>query len=463
MENEKINKRKGFYLILALFVALMIWLYVDEFGVNGSPRACSQEYNKIPIEYIHEEALLDHGLMLVEEGSDQTVDIRLKAPRRLIADIDPDRIHFVVDLADVTSAGLQTIKPNISYSGYRLFNGQRITINQSMLEEVTPFAAKVNIKELNSKTIEVRCQLRGTVADGYSAGQLTMSDTNIEIWGQAVDIDPVSYAKVVLDIGDGATDSISRELPIRLYDENDQELDGTGIRTAIQEVGVSMPVSVTKELRLAVKFHESPGARKQNLNVKFEPETVMVSGDASKLNGIDSIVLTEFDLLELKDNGGGTYTYPITVPEDCTNLSGVTRATMKISFKDMSTSQLSTHRFRYENLAEGKAVDVLTEEMTISIFGTSADVSSVSGEQVTVVADLTDYSGAAGTYTVPARIELEGNGDIGIGGNYEVRVRIRDLTPQEAETEEKNEGSEEGETSELPLENEETKGTGESA
>lgn len=436
MENEKNDKRKGFYLILALLVALVIWTYVDEFGSDGNPRIRSREYNEIPIEYIHEDALLDHGLMLVEDGSDQTVDLRLKAPHRLLAEIDPDRIHVVVDLADVTAAGPQSIKPNISYSGYRLFNSQqRITITQGMLEEVTPFNAKVNIKELNSKSIEVRCQLRGTVADGYSAGQLTMSDTSIEIWGQAADIDPVSYAKVVLDIGVGAEKSISQSLPIRFYDENHQEVDSTGIRSAIQEVKVSMPVSVTKELRLSVRFKERPGARMKNVNWEIEPKSIMVSGDASKLNGVDSIVLTEFDLMELIDNGSASYTYPVTVPEACTNLSGVTRATMKISFKDMTSAKLSTNKFRYENLAEGKTVDILTEEMPVSIFGRNAEVSAVSGEQITVVADLEDYSAAAGTYTVPARIELGGTGDIGVSGTYEVRVMIRDEQEQGAEKE----------------------------
>lgn len=431
MENEKNDKRKGFYLILALLVALVIWAYVDEFGSDGNPRFRSREYNEIPIEYVHEDALLDHGLMLVEDGSDQTVNLRLKAPRRLLAEIDPDRIHVVVDLADVTTSGVQSIKPNISYNGYRVFNRQqRITITQSMLEEVSPFNAKVNIKELNSKSIEVRCQLRGTVAEGYSAGQLTLSDTNIEIWGQAADIDPVSYAKVVLDIGVGAEKSISQSLPIRFYDENHHELDSTGIRSAIQEVKVSMPVSVTKELRLTVKFKEAPGARMRNVNWEIEPKSIMVSGDASKLNGVDSIVLTEFDLLELLNNGSASYTYPVTVPEDCTNLSGVTRATMKISFKDMSTNKLPTRKFHYEHLAEGKVVDVLTEEIPISIFGTHADVSAVSSDQITVVADLEDYSAAAGTYTVPARIEIEGAGDIGVSGDYEVRVVIRDQEQQ---------------------------------
>ena len=124
--------------------------------------------------------------------------------------------------------------------------------------------------------------------------------------------------------------------------------------------------------------------------------------------------------------GGGTYVYPITVPEGCQNLSGVTRATVQLSFKDMTTASVITDRFRYENVPEGKAVDILTEEMTIQIFGTAADVAAVTGGDLTVVADLSDFGSALGTYTVPATIENSSGADIGIIGSYEVQVTIRE-------------------------------------
>lgn len=426
MQNEKQNVRKALYLAMAVFVALVIWFYVDEFGNNGGPRLTKKEFNDIPIEYIHEDALMDHGLMLVEDGSDQTVDIQLEATRRLIADIDRDKIHVIADLSDITDAGIQTVQPRLTYSGYRL-GGQRITITQSMLKEMNPFAATVNIKELNSKSIEVRCLLQGNVAEGYSAGQLEMSDTTIEVWGQEEDLAPVSYATVTLDIGDAAVSSVEQSLPITFYDENDQPLDGTGIRSTVQEIKVTMPVCVTKELQLAVDLKEFPGARAQNVNVSIKPKTILVSGDAAQLDGVESIILSEFNLLDLQEQTAtASYTYPITVPEGCTNLSGVTRATMTISFKDMATANVTTDRFVYENLPKGKTVDILTEEMTISIFGTAADVAAVQPQHVTVMADLTDYSAASGSYTVPAQIVVDGGGDIGIRGTYDVRVAIRE-------------------------------------
>ena len=46
------------------------------------------------------------------------------------------------------------------------------------------------------------------------------------------------------------------------------------------------------------------------------------------------------------------------------------------------------------------------------------------------MADLTDYSAAAGGYTVPARVLVETSGNIGVSGTYQVRVNIRELTEE---------------------------------
>ena len=144
----------------------------------------------------------------------------------------------------------------------------------------------------------------------------------------------------------------------------------------------------------------------------------------------------------MKNSGSASYTYPITVPEGCSNLSGVTRATMKISFKDMTSAQVTANQFRYENLPDGKTASILTEEMTLAIFGLSADVGSVSTEQITLVADLSDYGSASGSYTVPARIEFADSGDIGVTGTYDLKIVIRDSIPQEETDESGNQAPE---------------------
>ena len=46
----------------------------------------------------------------------------------------------------------------------------------------------------------------------------------------------------------------------------------------------------------------------------------------------------------------------------------------------------------------------------------------VTGEDVTIVADLSDYAVASGTYMVPAQVEVDGR--VGVSGTYQVQIRI---------------------------------------
>jgi YbbR domain-containing protein len=266
----------------------------------------------------------------------------------------------------------------------------------------------------------------GNVAEGFSAGQVQLSQTTLEIEGQEEDIDPVSYAKVTFDIGKNTEETVVQELEYSFYDENDQLLDSSAIRCNAESIQATLPVFVTRELRLDMDFVESPGARKRNVTYTIKPETITVSGDASTLKDVYKLTLDRFDLLTLLD-GSSTHHYPITVPEGCQNLSGVTRATLEISFKDMDIQEVAATQFRYENLAaEDRVVDILTTETPVTIFGTSEDVAAVTGEELTIVADLSDYGAALGTYTVPARVENTSGRDIGISGSYEVQVTIRE-------------------------------------
>ena len=159
-----------------------------------------------------------------------------------------------------------------------------------------------------------------------------------------------------------------------------------------------------------------------------------MTGEADILRDVDTLVLSEFDLTKL--DSSAVYNYVIPVPEGCENLSGVSQATMRLHFKDMTTATVTTDRIRYENLhTEGRQVDLLTMEVSVDIFGTHADVEAVTGDDIIVVADLTDFNNAVGSYTVPAKVLINSGGDVGVSGTYQVRVNISDA-PEDQPTEE---------------------------
>lgn len=421
MQNDEMrNRRKGLYLALSILIAIGIWLFVDQIsGPNGGPQTASREISDIPITFLNESSLDDKGLMMLEEGTDTTLDLTVEGTRWLVSNLDRSDIKVSVDLFRVESAGKRSITYDIAFPDPR-FSKNTITITKASI-----YTATVNISELFSKEVDIRCELQGNVAEGFSAGQVQLSDTTITLRGQESDIAPVSYAKVIFDIGKNAEETVSKSLTLLYFDEYGRLLKDLNVQSDISTVQATLPVFVTKELTLQMSFIEAPGARKRNLTYEIQPRTITVSGDASKLKNVNSITLDEFDLLTLAE-GVNTYSYPITVPSGCQNLSGVTRATLVISFEDMTRASIPTNRFRCDNLPDGRTVEVMTEQVIVQVFGTSEDVLALTGEEIVVAADLSNFASALGTYTVPATIENDSGGDIGITGTYEIQVTIRD-------------------------------------
>lgn len=421
MQNEKNSKRRVLYLLLAVLVAAGIWFVVDQTSNNGSPRTIEREVKEVPITYINVDTVLaDRGLMLLDEDTDATIDLTLEGGRWMVNLLDASDIRVTCDLKNVTGAGMQQASVTIS-----------VDPKYGKVTKQSLYMATVNISELYSKEIDVKCELKGNVADGYSAGQLQLSTEKLNIRGQAEDIDPVSYAKVTLDIGEDAVETISRSLTWQYYDENDQLLDSAGIHPTVETVQATLPVYVTKELQLVVNFKEYPGARERNLKKDISPGSIVVRGDAAKLKDVETITLGDFDLLQFLDNPVPGHTYSIIIPDGCQNLSGVTRATLTVSFADMTKAEVVASQFDAANVPEGKSIRILTEELPVTIFGTEADVEAVTGEDITVVADLSDYSGASGTYTVPATVQISSSGDVGVSGAYQVQVTIQEQTEPE--------------------------------
>ena len=135
-----------------------------------------------------------------------------------------------------------------------------------------------------------------------------------------------------------------------------------------------------------------------------------------------------YNLLELGTTASENYTttnYPIILPDGCTNVSGVTRAALRIRFKDMTSATISTENISWLNLPEGKRVELLTDSLAVKVFGTEADVAALTGEDIAVTVDLDDYSAASGTYTIPAEVTVN-KGDVGISGLYQIQVTIRE-------------------------------------
>lgn len=404
----KSKRRKVFYILLSVLIASMVWFYVnnsEEVRIN---------VHSVPVEFLNEDTTLaDKGLMLVNGEEDVTVDLQLKVPRRLMFNFDTSQIRLVSDLSSITYAGKQSVAFNILFPS-------SISTRDVSVESPTVRTVQVEIGELQKRNIEIRYKVIGNVAEGYIAGAVQLNPAELQIRGQQADIMQVSYAQVMLNI-ENATSTVVELLDYQLYDYTDQPITNKNIHPTSEQIQVTMPVMTVKDVPLKINFVETAGSRLESFTWSLSHDSITLSGDASQIASIDEIELGTLALEDLRADE--VFDYDIPIPEGVNNLSGITSVTLTIGASNVETREVEATSFSYENFNGSGEVTIVTSSLPVILRGTAADLAVISDRQVRVIADLSDIAADSGSYTVPARIVVDGY-DIGAVGSYEVTVRI---------------------------------------
>lgn len=404
------NGRKALYITASILISFAFWIYVN----NDSE--VDVAIHEIPVEFFNAESALANKGLVLNSGSDSTVDLVLNMPRSMVYDFDTTRVRLVADLGTISSTGTQTISYSIIYPPDT--NTRQISVKSPSVRSVS-----VRIGELFRRNdIEIRCKLVGNVADGFVAGSVQIQPEALEIWGQQSDVMKVSYALVTLNI-ENARSTIVEQLAYELYDQNDKLIEGNSVHSSSDTVQVKMPVISATDIPLVVGFIESPGVRISSFDYTLDTKSVTLSGDANKIAELKEIELGKIPLAEIDTEH--TFTYGIPIPEGLTNLSGVTTATLHIANRNVETRDMTVTSFDYENFeAAGRIVDVVTSSLDVTLRGARDTLAPITDGMLKAVADLTDVNDASGTYTVPARILVEGDPDVGTTQSYQLTVRI---------------------------------------
>ncbi len=414
--SEKANKI--LYMVLSLLIAILFWLYVD--GQEGNKM--TRSYYNIPIEFIGEESsLFNRGLML-EEGGGTMVDLRLSGPRAVLSGLNQKDIHLQANLNSITGPGRWQLTYSIFFPDN--INRSEITVESQSLYSVTVLAS-----QLSSRTIPVKAVVEGEVPEPYiyRGERLELDPLELTISGKEEVIDQVREAQVVIDLT-GQEETIQQEFEYQLLDKNGEVVDTEGIICSFKRVSVTAPILLIKDLDLAVKLVEAPGAMLENVDYKIlQPGTndatkkITVAGPAASLEGKENIILGEFDLADYSTDVD--IPIDINMPADCENLSGITQVVLSIQFKGLTTKMFSVSNITTRNHSEGQSASVITSALNVVLRGDPADLEQVTAENIRVVADLKNYNND-GTVTVPASVYVDGFDAVGAAGIYTVTVKL---------------------------------------
>ena len=415
-KNEKsgVSRNKVLQVIASILVAVAIWVYVD---VEKAPER-TKTIRDIPVEFSGESTTLaDKNLMLLS-GYDTTVDLTIKGTKRELVKINKDNVRLVASTSSIDSVGVHTLRWDVVYP-------DGVQSSALSVDWASKYKVTVTVGELYTKEVPVNCVVTGTVADGYFTGETVLDPTTLVLRGQRDDLLNVACAKLTVDISD-ATRSVIQTESVQLYDNDDNPVDNSNIRTNASLIQAKVPVLTTKEVSLAVELSGVPGSAGQSIKTTITPSSVRLIGEADVLENIDEIVLATLYIEDLDIWQQNSYV--VTAPDGTWLANSNEVATVEITMEGIEEKTVTVDTFSYTNVPSGLYAEV-QDTLDVRLWGLSEELAELKADAITATVDLSSVT-ETGSCRVPVTVTVSGYRDVAVKGSYEVTVYVTDTQPE---------------------------------
>lgn len=406
---ERIRESKWLYVLLSILIATAFWMSVRA----GEDPEMEHRVRGISVVTTGDRVLENQGLM-IDDISHDTVTLTWKGRWGDIGQLDKNSVTVSVDVSRISEPGIYELDYSVSYPP--TVASSAISLQGSDPERIT-----VTVSKIYSATFDIQPVLKGSIASGYQAGEFLVEPESVLISGTQEKVDLINRVQVVLEQKE-LKDSFAGELPLRLLDAQGKEMDCGDLRLTVDKAYVILPVVVVKEIPLRVEFKDGGGATQANVKCEIQPKTITVSGPEEDMLHLNELTLGTVDLAQVMDTV--TKEFPIYLPAELENVSGITDARVTVSVAGLTTRAFEVKNIELTNVPKGYSASLTTQVRTIVLRGTKKELDKVNASQIQIVADLSGLSTATGSYNVPVRVYLFTDGDVGVIGQNNVVINL---------------------------------------
>lgn len=414
---SKITGSRIFCVIVAVLVAMFIWLYV----VSVENPSIESTISDIPVTFVGADDILADRKLMVKDSKDASVTLKLMGKRLDLAKLNRDNISITVDLKDIKNTGevekLYTIKFPSSVSE-----------NDVYVLDKSPAAITVNIDKLIEKEIPVSATHVGNVLEGFMSETIECTPQTVLISGPEEFVSQIKEAKIVIE-RENVDKTIDADMPFDLVNADGEKIASDEISLSTEVVNVVLPIVTVKEIPIYVEYIPGGGATRDNTKQTLSVEKITLAGDASILDEINTLTVGPIDLASFISTT--TVTLPLPVPNGVENLTGVSEVTVKVEIKGLEYTKLSVTNITAINAPAGYYPSLVTQSLDIAIRAPEDVIDLIPATSIRITADLSELGNGDGIYTVPAKVSIAGYGDAGVVGEYKVVVSLSDTPPED--------------------------------
>ncbi len=417
MKNNALKKlfdSRIFWGIIALLVALAMWVYVT----NQNADEFKRTFYPVRVEFVGEDNLRQSRNMVITGLDFSTVTVEVVGPRRIVSSLSPSDLTAQVDVSRLTQAAYTS-------QSYTIVFPDGSDVSSLQVTSKTPETVNFMVSSLVSRTIQVRGSFDGSLAEGYTAETPQFEPSTITISGPEAYIKDIEYAWVSFG-ADDVSQTYSVETGYTLMDKDGKERSIEGITFSDEVVTATLPILIVKDIPLTVELIDGAGATAANAKVTIEPyDKITLAGDSSVLARKNRIVLATIDLADFVTSFTDTYAIPL--DDDTINMTGITEAKVTVEIVGLTTKSYTVREQNLTciNVTEGYVGEILSENLEIVLRGPADVLDKIGSENITVVADMLDYKNSVGVYMVDVKIYVDGFTEVGAIGDYTLSVELK--------------------------------------
>ncbi len=397
------------YILIAFVASVLLWIYVV--GVENPQK--EDVISGVPVTFIGvDEIYEDYDLMMTSEKH-ATVDLTVMGSIRDIAELNTHKESITVeaDLSRYNSAGTKQVNYTVT-----------IPDEDVTLLDQSPYYLNVTLENVITTAVEVRLRNDGSVSEGFITKTPVIEPASILVTGPRELVSGIGYAEAVWT-RQNVDSTITADVGYSLYTDDGGLVESEELNVNYETVSVTMPVQKMKTLPLSIRIVGGAGAVETDAKWTIEPAEIEVAGEPSIVDALNSIDVGSIDLADVL--GTAEFTFPISLPNGVESLSGEEECSVSVTLEGLSVKSIVCDNIVAINQPEGLAVNVITNERSITLRGRAEDLDGIEPINLRVVADLRGTGiTESGRYTVDADVYVDGFPDVGVLGEYSISVKL---------------------------------------
>lgn len=370
-------------LLLSMVLALIVWWV----AVNQeNPLLVQDLAQRVPVTILG----MGEGLVMVEDLSDESVKLRLRAPRSTWEELNVSDFRASINLAGL-APGQHDVAVQVTGRDPQV---TVLDIQRPLLH--------VTLDPLAVKEVPVQVEIMDGTAFGYDAQPPVFSPISVTISGPASLVQQVAAAHTEMFLR-GAKNQVESVLPLTLVDGQEQTV--VRVTAEPEQVQVVVPVEQwpgRKEVAVRMKLAGRPADGYRLSNVKVEPTTVVLQGEVDALAQVPGYVETEPFSLE-----GATSDVRkrvrLILPEGVLTYDG-DNVVGTVGITPIEGSLTLSQPLVQQGLAPGLRADSALEDVDVVLSGPVPLLDSLSQDDLFVILDLTGL--ISGTHAVEPKVVL---------------------------------------------------------